>query len=55
VKDFHFVDAVSGTPLSSDEKGYALPVATRMRRTKLAAILVVLIASVILLTLWAFS
>jgi len=55
VRDFLFVDAVSGAPLRREEKGYAPPSARRARRANLEIILVALVGFIILLASRAFS
>ena len=55
MKDFQFVDAVNGTPLGCEEKGYVPPSKWQMRKSSLVTILVSLIALIILLVSWAFS
>ena len=55
MKDFLFVDTVSGTPLRTGEKVYAPPGAKRGQKSGIVAVLVVLIAFIVLLATWAFS
>jgi hypothetical protein len=55
VKDFLFVDAVSGAPIRRKEMAYAPRVDNRARRTRIEAILFGLIALIVLLVTWALS
>ena len=55
MKDFMFVDALSGTPLGAKGKDSVRPVQRRSRRASLETILVALIALIIILAAWAFS
>jgi hypothetical protein len=52
VKDFLFVDALSGTPLGDEGKDSVRPVKRRSRRVG-QIILVALIALIIMLAAWA--
>jgi hypothetical protein len=55
VKDFLFVDAVSGEPIRRTEMAYAPRDNSQARRFRIEAILFGLIALIVLLVTWAFS
>jgi len=55
VRDFLFIDAVSGKPLRREEKGFVPRAEKRVQRSTLQAILIALIGVIISLVLWGFS
>jgi hypothetical protein len=55
VKDFQFVDAVSGAPLSRENRDDAPPSGRRIRRSNLKILFLALIVLIIWLATWVFS